>query len=407
VDAADLWLHFWTYVKLLAGTLLNGELWTALFLPRGSAPFALASLAALAVIARRRPLRARALLLFLLALGSLIPATYECYLCNRVRYLWPFAPAWMLGAVALSELVGSALARVQRELRTAGVLVLGGFAGALAAQLPGSMDDLAVSARAIFDQQVSLGIWAGKALPAKASVGVNDTGAIAYFSGRRSFDIVGLTTAGEARYWTAGSGSRFEHYERLGQRGLPSHFIVYPEWFALDPLLGRELSERYVPDATILGGQRMVAYEADYRYLGTGHSPTGGVGAARVLDRLDVADLESESEHGYELRDATKADNVALFVGARLDGARKNRSIDRFRLMLAAGGTLVIRARADLPTWFELELGERRLSVEAPLDASEDLHVPLPPDLRGGMTSIRMRCREGRFTSWHYFSLAP
>ena len=71
--------------------------------------------------------------------------------------------------------------------------------------------------------------------PADARIGLNDTGAIAYFSERQTFDIVGLTTAGEARYWVAGSASRFEHYERLAQAGkLPTHFIVYPDWMGLD-----------------------------------------------------------------------------------------------------------------------------------------------------------------------------
>ena len=407
VDASELWLHFSTYVKLLFGTLLNGELWTALFLPRGSAPFALAALAALPVIALRPSLRARAVLLFLLALGGLIPATYECYLCNRVRYLWPFAPAWMVGAAALSELVGSALAQIRAELKPAGVLVLGAFVGALAAQLPGSLDDLAVSARAIFDQQVSLGLWARDRLPAQASIGVNDTGAIAYFSGRRTFDVVGLTTAGEAEHWTAGAGSRFEHYERLERRRLPTHFIVYPEWFALEPLLGPELTERFVPDATILGGQRMVAHVADYRFLGSAESPSPAYSGRRVLDRLDVADLVSEGSHRYQLDDARKDDDVVSFAGQRLDGARRSRRFDAFELVVVPGGTLLLRAAAEFSTHFELEVGERRLSVEAPLTLEEDIAVTLPAGLRAGPTPIRVQCREGRFTSLHYFSLAP
>jgi hypothetical protein len=407
VGGAELWLHVTTYLKLLTGTLLNGELWTALFLPRGSAPLALAALAALPVIALRPGLRARGTLLFLLALGSLIPATYECYLCNRVRYLWPFVPAWMVGAAALAELLSSCLARIRRELKGAGTLLLGGLVGALAAKVPESLDDLAVSSRAIFDQQVALGLWARDALPPAASLGVNDTGAIAYFSGRRSFDVVGLTTAGEARYWTAGAGSRFEHYERLGRARLPTHFIVYPEWFAIEPLLGRELTERFVPDATILGGQRMVAYEADYQLLGAGHAPAGVAPERRVIDRLDVADLESETEHGYVLDDARKDDDVVLLAGAAPDGARRNRAFDSFRLKLAARGALVLRVAAEVPTTLELELGEHRLSVDAPLTLERDLTIELPAGLASGPSAVRVWTRNGRFTSLHYFSLAP
>lgn len=407
VETVELVGHWLGYVKLLGGTLLNGELWTALFLPQGSAPFALASLGALGLIARRPALRARGVLLLLLGLGSLIPATYECYLCNRVRYLWPFIPAWMVGAAALSELAGTLAARVRPELRGAGTLVLGGFVGALAAKLPSSLDDLAQSSRAIFEQQVSLGLWAREALPARASIGVNDTGAIAYFSGRRTFDVVGLTTAGEAEHWTAGAGSRFEHYERLGVARLPSHFIVYPEWFALEPLLGRELTHRFVPDATILGGPLKVAYEADYRLLGSGESPAGELSGRRVVDRLDVADRVSEVAHGYELGDATKEDNRVWFAGERLDGGRQNRSADRFRLELRPGGALVLRVAAEVPTELELVVEGRRWRREAPRSFEQDLWLELPPELGPGVAWVEVRPVAGRFTSLHYFSLTP
>ena len=40
-------------------------------------------------------------------------------------------------------------------------------------------------------QQVWLGKWAGASLPESAEIGVNDTGAIAYFSSRTTFDVVG------------------------------------------------------------------------------------------------------------------------------------------------------------------------------------------------------------------------
>jgi hypothetical protein len=361
---------------------------------------------ALALAARNTELRPRALLLFLLALGSLIPATYECYLCNRVRYLWPFAPAWFVGAAVLSKFVGTAFARLKSELEIAGSLVLGGFVGALAGKLPGSLDDLAVSARAIFDQQASLGLWAEKKLPNAASIGVNDTGAIAYFSGRRTFDVVGLTTAGEARYWTAGAGSRFEHYERLGQGRLPSHFIVYPEWFALEPLLGQELTERYVPGATILGGPRMVAYEADYTLLGSGHTPAAFAGR-HVVDRFDVADLESEAAHGYELDDAQKDDNVVRFAGARVDGGRRNRHVDSFWLDVVPRGKLLLRVASEMPTELEITIGHEHRKLEAPFDFGDEVWLEVPERLAPGRTRVRVQGLRERFTSLHYFSLAP
>ncbi|HEY8946173.1 MAG TPA: hypothetical protein VIM73_18085, partial [Polyangiaceae bacterium] len=391
---------FVDYLGLLVGTLLDGKVWSALFLPSGTAFFALASLAALAVAGYRRAAKARAALLFLLALGVLVPATYDCPLCNRLRYLWPFFPAWMVGTAALAEQAGEALGRLGRGLEQSALLFVGGAAGALAGYLPFSIDDVAQSSRAIFRQQVSLGLWARERLPANARIGVNDAGAITYFSGRPTFDIVGLTTAGEAKYWTAGPGSRFEHYERLGRTKLPTHFIVYPEWFRIDPLLGEELTARHVPDATILGGARMAAYVADYSALGSGEVLDPTILRGRpVIDRLDVADLEIEAAHGYQLFDAEQRFNVVLGSGSRLDGARAQRSLEVFSLVLEPGGALVLRVAAERDLVLEVQVGPERFLTDVPASDWRELVLELPSKTPHGRASLTVQARGGRFSS--------
>jgi hypothetical protein len=398
---------FESYLETLLSTLLNGEVWSAIFLPRGSAPVLLLSLAALPAAGWLRAHKSRGLLLAALALGLLFPGTYDCPMCNRLRYLWPFFPAWLVGAAVLSDLIGAALAARARELRAVGHLVLGGMAGALLGYLPFAVEDVGNSALAIFRQQVSLGLWAEQAVPKGARIGLNDTGAITYFSGHPTFDVVGLTTAGEARYWAAGPGSRFEHYERLGRARLPSYFIVYPEWFALDDLLGDRLQERYVPGASILGGERMVAYRADYSLLGSGEAPDLELQAGRALvDRLDVADLESERDHGYQLFSASQQQSVLGRFGARLDGGRSERTHERFRLKVAAGGTLVLRVATDSPTTLLIRVGEHEQTLEVPASLWHEAELPLPVHSSAENQTISIRSASGSFTSFHYFSLA-
>jgi hypothetical protein len=396
------------YAHTLLGTLLNGEIWSSVFLPRGGAVVALLALFALPLAGYRRGTTVRGCLFLALALGIVFPGTYDCPLCNRLRYLWPFFPAWLIGGAALADLLGVALARRAPEFRAAGPLAVGVIAGALLGCLHFALDDLATSAAAIYKQQVSLGKWAARALPRNACLGVNDTGAITYFSGKRTFDVVGLTTQGEARYWAAGAGARFEHYERLGRAKLPTHFIVYEEWFAIDALLGEELTERSVPGATILGGERMVAHVADYHLLGSAERPDPSTSEGRaLLDRLDVADLESEASHGYALLTATQRQSYVAETLGQLDGARAGRCDDRFELEVMPGGALVIRVAADTATTLDVTIGGSARELPIPASFWHEVTLELPATLPAARAAISVHARHGTFSSLHYFSLGP
>jgi hypothetical protein len=339
-------------LALFFGTILDGREWSAVYIPAGARPFALAALFAIPLAGWLRDRSLRAGLVLVMALAMLIPCTYLTFLWNRLRYLWPFAFAWFIGLACLARCVADAGALLVPRFGLAAPVLSGIFAGALASHLGWTLDDLAASASAIDRQQVALGRWAKTALLPDARVGVNDTGAITYLSDRKTFDVVGLTTPGEAPYWVAGAGSRFEHYERLARESpsrLPTHFIVYPHWLACDVILGEELYRATVLDQTILGGVSMIAYEARYDALGSGERPhRADVTALR--DVLDVADLESEAEHRYELGATRETENVVLSYGAEsgdeiADGARVARIVDRFVLHGAPGTAYRIVAR--------------------------------------------------------------
>lgn len=332
----------WANVQLLAGKLLNGEVWSAEFLPKGGAPIAAGALVAIAACGWRRKRLVRAGLVLLIAIAMLIPCTYVTFLWNRLRYLWPFATGWLIGLACLGELVGEAIASWRPRWRSASLLVTGGFVGLFASHHDWIVDDVANSASGIDRQQVTLGKWAKGNLPEGAKIGVNDTGAIAYFSDRRTFDVVGLTTQSEGKYWVAGAGSRLEHYERLARTDralLPTHFIVYPEWMACEPVLGAMLHEAVVTDSSILGGQAMRVFVARYDHLGSGEAPWTPL---TVADSLDVADLESEAAHGYLLLGAHENEQTA-YEGESpsgavvVDGGRTRRMQDRFVVKLAPG----------------------------------------------------------------------
>jgi len=403
--------------KLLVTKLLNGEIWSAEFLPRGGAPIALMGLGAIAILGVRKRSRWRAVAVLLLALTMFAPCFYLTFLWNRLRYLWPFATGWIVGLACLARLAGDVAGMVRARFRVATGILCGVFVGLFASKLDWVIEDVAQSASGIDRQQVALGRWARENLPADARIGVNDTGAIAYFSDRRTFDIVGLTTEGEARYWVGGVGSRLEHYERLhagGSPPLPTHFIVYPEWMALPSVLGSPLHEATVTDASILGGQTMRVYKADWSKLGSGENPWSPAGP--LLDALDVADLDSESEHQYELFGARDGEQVAHeglspTETTVIDGGRTERTRERFFAHLPGGAAVHGIVRLDGPEGATVRVlandepvGQFDLGAGDPDWVERSFEIPVR--LATAHTRIELHVANGPVTVFHYwFSL--
>lgn len=419
VHTPQLWF---ANLRLLFGTLFDGQGWTPMFLPTGYAVISWLAITAVAVGLRQRATREATCGLLILAAGILLPASYETFLVNRVRYIWPFIMPWLIGVGIVANAVGDQVARFSRRgsLLTRHAL-LAVVALGLGSKLPESIDDLAESAHAISEQQVWLARWARDELPQDAVLGVNDAGALAYFSQRPTFDLVGLTTVGEARHWRAGSGSRFEHYEQLGAVRLPTHFVVYPEWLAADLLLGPLLQQRYVA-STILGGPLMRVHQADYRFLGSAELPAiaqlsdAQRGPARptdapllqIVDELDVADLDSEQAHDYLVLPSTAMDNRIFITDQQADGGRSNRGHERFRLHFGDNCSLMLRLHSDSAVDLLVQVGMTPpFALTTPGDDSwTEPMVRLPAELCGLDQVVRVTAREGQpFSALHYWSI--
>jgi hypothetical protein len=398
----------------LVRELLNGNAYSVEFLPHGGSIVALAGLAAVAVCGWRARAGWRAASVLLIALTMFAPCFYSTFLWNRLRYLWPFATGWIVGLACLARLAGDLAALARPRWRVATPVACGLFAGLFASKLEWVIDDVAQSASGIDRQQVALGKWAETGLPAEARIGVNDTGAIAYFGGHPTFDVVGLTTNGEARYWVAGTASRLEHYERLLRTSpskLPTHFVVYPEWMGLPMVLGEVLRHATVTDSSILGGRTMTAYVADWSNLGTGESPWTHV-EGNVVDALDVADLESEQAHAYELLGAHDREQIvrdgAAPDGSRVvDGGRTQRTLERFVLALRPGRATrcVVRLSGGEETRVRVLANGR---PAGDFDTTSDDEwvertFDVPAEAASPRTSIEVRAVGGDIETFHYW----
>jgi hypothetical protein len=398
--------------RVLVVTLLNGEVWSAEFLPHGGAPLALAGLLAIAYRGGRADARWRAAGVLLLALAIFVPCAYVTFLWNRLRYLWPFAPAWVVGLACLARAAGDVLVQipfVPARWRIVTPLACGAAVGALALRLDWTIDDVASSASGIERQHVTLGKWVKDNLPENARVGVNDTGAIAYFGDRATFDIVGLTSRSEGRYWVAGAASRLEHYERLYRESpgtLPTHFVVYPEWMGCDAVLGESLFEATVLDSTILGGQTMRVFVADYAKLGSGERPWSPAGA--IVDALDVADLESEATHGYALAGAHDGAQIAADGRAPngdlvIDGGRADRMLESFSARLAGASRGIVRLQASIPTRVKVTLDGTDAATLA-IAPGEWTEASFPLDVRTAEAKTHVQLvSDAPVTVFHYW----
>jgi len=398
-------------VRILLGTILNGEVWSPEFLPTGGAPFFCAGLLCVAFLGGSKGHHFRAVSVLLLALAMLAPCTYVTMLWNRLRYLWPFATGWFIGLACFARVVGDIASRFFARSHLATPILSGMFAGALLTKADGVLDDIGECAKEISLQQVLLGKWADTALPQDALIGVNDTGAIAYFGNRKTFDIVGLTTPSEGRYWVAGPASRLEHYERLfatDRTLLPTHFITYPTWLGLPSIVGKQLFEASVPESTILGEHTMFVHEADYSLLGSGERPWSRVGD--VLDEVDVADLESEREHAYQLFGAAEGEQIpheghSDLGEPILDGGRSNRTHEQFVLNFPQDVPILLVARvaANAETLLHLRLNGLELaSAAAPVGAWGEIYFHATFKA-SGKTTVDVVSDGARFSSFHYW----
>ena len=391
-------------VQLFMSTLLDGQLWSAAYIPEHSRWLAWLVLPALIFAGQARQASSRAWLLVVLGLGMLIPTTYDSFLWNRLRYLWPFAAPWLIGVVALSDQLGELAALWRPRLGLLRYALVAAVGIALCSKFPFALEDLADSAHAISSQHVELAEWAAKNLGSSDRIGVNDTGAMAYFSEHQIFDIVGLTTAGEARYWSAGAGSRFEHYEHLPRSALPTQFFVYPGWFGIEPMLGPCYQHRTV-HATILGGETMIACPAAYWSLGTGEAAAAPEFWKRApLDSVDVADLESERAHDYAVLPATQMEDVVITDGVVVDGARRNRRRDTFWVDVAPRSRFVARLGTDEPVTVTLRIGGRLIDTWLVSKQTFEEHAAsLPEDQANGPAQVEVRAQTGAFTAAHYW----
>ena len=234
----------------------------------------------------------------------------------------------------------------------------------------------------IRNQQVEMARFIDAELPSDARIAVNDAGALRYFSRRQTIDLVGLTTAGNSAPWRHGSGSLFERLEAMPPDQRPQYFAIFPNWFNFpEGIFLQPLHRIRVFEPSIIDAEK-VLYQANWAASLSGEAIRNRTlleEGWRVVDKVDVADLESERRHGYQSKvwvPGSGEANLLLALSAAdapqavyIDGGRTVTGGERMEVVLNAGqpATVIMRTVTGIAQHFAVFAnGKKIANVELP-----------------------------------------
>jgi hypothetical protein len=355
-----------------------------------------------------------------LALAVSSIATLDTWDWHYFRYFLPFFPVMLVFAVVGFYSLGN----LERGGWMPGALAV--FALVFSVfSLPMWATTAGGASSHIREQQVTVGKWLEENLPPDARVAINDAGAMRYYGGHPTVDLVGLTTNGLALPYRNGMGSLYEALEDMPEEKRPDYFSVYPGWVSgleASGVIGEEIENFTMSSrprvSGIVGGDTVVVYEANWDMAGSGE-PFAGEGEVR--DSLDVAEIEGEEAHDYQtrlplvgldtsnilVREYTSNGRLVVDAGRGVPGVEaftvRNLSTERpMRIeMRTTGAPFTLRVRADgepAGEWgFEPSGGgwkRASFTIPAELINSESLRVELLPPEDEPMAS---------HTAFHYW----
>jgi hypothetical protein len=355
---ADNLLRFWRDALIPSDALTPGIFTLGL----------LAAVGALRLWGRGRRLEMLILLGWMLAF-ALAVATLDTAFWHFRRYQMPalalLFPLAFAAAAGASRFGGLARALVVVSGLISVVHTAGGMARAYA-----------VNVGYVRDQPLAMARWLSENTPLDAVIAVHDVGMMRYMGGRTTLDMVGLTTLGAADYWRSGPGAVGELIDRFRPDYIASYGVGHGlglGYLEDTPLYGLPLAEFSVqldPEINVaLAADRQGIYQPIYLAADRSARPEGFASAYRlgdslnrdqtqIVDRIDVADIQSERAHQYSWRNARPINGfpseyyslIALGCDIPLrcqimDGGRRINGEEAFTVEAPSGQPLILITR--------------------------------------------------------------
>ncbi len=303
----------------------------------------------------------------------------------------------------------------------------------------------------LYNQHRRMSWWVKDTTSQNAVIGLTDCGLIPYYTDRRTVDFVGLVTNDMARWWRNGIGTTFEKMETLNATWLPDYIITHPAVWGTPNFLGTPVYQTFLLDNTVSLGSVLIAFEQDWSLLNSGVLPSldhdfeleRERAKAKVIDAVDVADLESERAHGYVFLSDPERRNpdVWPYPGnfyqetryldtqrVVADGGREISGLETFSLKTIPHQPAILVMRTDASSTVSLSVsvngqsaGEWTITpVSRPLSANGSQHFWQEPEffieksfIQGDSIDVAIHCRWTHIgtgdihRSFHYWLLHP
>ncbi len=281
--------------------------------------------------------------------------------------------------------------------------------------------------RDIKSQSISAGLWIKENIKDDAKIAINDAGAIAFYSEKRVFDLVGLVTNGQARIFQNGKAGVFEEIERVK----PDYFMVHVGWFNYEPYTIfkkprlKEFNIKREPPYFVVGSPE-VCVAADFSLFNSGDTmKTKGAfeGNYSIKDSIDVCDMRSEEKHNYKIwtKFVSEYPGNLLEEGSTAQAAPGETVLDAGRITsggeeftvsgITPGNDLRIARRA-----FDPALNSLAISVDG-VKAAEwkteekkgfnEMYIDIPGNfIKSGKVKVRIEAaNQNRYNAFYYWFL--
>lgn len=215
----------------------------------------------------------------------------------------------------------------------------------------------------LFEQHRRTSWWIKDSTPPDSVIGVTDAGIIAYFSERRTYDFVGLTTPGQSQHWRQGRGSAFERLEHLPPDDLPDYIVSFPFVWGKVNFLGKPVHGASLLKNITTMSNDFVVFEQNWSFLHSGDLPEKPPPGLEIVESLDVADLKDEKAHGYIWKESAERPAGWVFPNTRnffykayskgiliADGGRDLSFSESFTVKIKPGKPVCLVARTESET---------------------------------------------------------